>query len=282
MTERSEENTVLPTEGQKEGNAGTIFDQQSAPEEKSGQDTQASETPTYSPSAEEPSSDLLRELVGEGRKYKTIDDLAKSRLEADRFIEQLKQENHGMRDDLTRLQEDLERKAKLEDRLNSIESSQENPRNHPAVSEKEIEQMVQKSITQREQAQSAQQNLERTNQQMLERYNGDRNKAIEAVQNRASELGVSVKYLTDTAAKSPTAFHALMGTTDTQSKPQERPAPSEGTVRTEGLAATGVSGERDWSYYERLRKESPKAYWDPKVQQQLFKDAERLGDAFKR
>ena len=36
-------------------------------------------------------------LVGEGRKYKTLDDLAKAYLNADGFIEQLKAENQELR-----------------------------------------------------------------------------------------------------------------------------------------------------------------------------------------
>ena len=43
----------------------------------------------------------LTELVGEGKRYATVEALAKGRLDADAFIEQLKRENAGLREDLS-------------------------------------------------------------------------------------------------------------------------------------------------------------------------------------
>ena len=44
-----------------------------------------------------PVADPLQELVGEGKKFKSIEDLAKSKVEADRFIDKLKSENDALR-----------------------------------------------------------------------------------------------------------------------------------------------------------------------------------------
>jgi len=44
----------------------------------------------------------LEELVGEGKKFKTVEDLAKGKLEADSFIAQLEGELKGVKGDLTK------------------------------------------------------------------------------------------------------------------------------------------------------------------------------------
>lgn len=99
-----------------------------------------------------------------------------------------------------------------------------------------------------------------------------------AVATRASELGVGVQFLQDAAAKSPSAFYDLM---KLEAAPRQSPAP-RGDLNTVALQthAPGVK-EGTAAYYEQMRREiGDVAFYKPKVQQQRFKDAQRLGDAF--
>jgi len=41
-----------------------------------------------------------------------------------------------------------------------------------------------------------------------------------------------------------------------------------------------TSTERDWSYYQKLRRENRNMYYSAKTQQQMFEDKARLGDKF--
>jgi hypothetical protein len=41
-----------------------------------------------------------------------------------------------------------------------------------------------------------------------------------------------------------------------------------------------TSAERDWSYYQKLRRENQSQYYTPKIQRQLMEDKKRLGDRF--
>jgi hypothetical protein len=52
-----------------------------------------------------------------------------------------------------------------------------------------------------------------------------------------------------------------------------------GSVRTEGVNMQ-ASTERNWAYYQKLRRENKNLYYTPKVQQQLMDDKMRLGDKF--
>ena len=89
------------------------------------------------------------------------------------------------------------------------------------------------------------------------------------------QLGMSMDRLRDIAAESPNAFFALIGEAP---KAQQNPM-VQGSVRTEGVNMQ-VSAERNWSYYQKLRRENPHEYYSPRNQQQLISDKMKMGDRF--
>ena len=46
------------------------------------------------------------------------------------------------------------------------------------------------------------------------------------------------------------------------------------------IAEEKAQRKRTWSYYEKIRKDDPARYRDPKTHSQMFQDAIALGDAF--
>ena len=52
-----------------------------------------------------------------------------------------------------------------------------------------------------------------------------------------------------------------------------------GSVRTEGVSMQ-PSTERNFDYYQKLRRENRNLYYSAKMQQQMFEDKSRLGDKF--
>jgi hypothetical protein len=76
------------------------------------------------------------------------------------------------------------------------------------------------------------------------------------------------------AAESPTAFFNLIGELKKDFKPMV-----QGSVRTEGVNMQ-ASSERDWSYYQNLRRDNRSLYYTPKIQRQLMEDKNRLGGKF--
>ena len=85
---------------------------------------------------------------------------------------------------------------------------------------------------------------------------------------------MSIDRLRDIAAESPNAFFALIGENKRPVSPMVA-----GSVRTEGVNMQS-STERDFNYYQKLRRDNRNLYYSAKTQQQMFEDKSRLGDKF--
>ena len=81
--------------------------------------------------------------------------------------------------------------------------------------------------------------------------------------------------LQEIASESPSAFFKLIGEDGFK---REANAIPNSQVNTD----TGFnrSAERDWSYYQNIRKTNSKLYYDPKTQNAMVQDKIRLGDKF--
>lgn len=219
---------------------------------------------------------VLDQLVGEGKKYKTPEELARARIEADQFIERLKEENAKMREDLGTYQTKAEEYERiLKDRQ---EPSGEQPpeTSGDQVKPEEIAALVDETIKERERKQSKEQNLQTAQEELVSQFDGDLGEARKFLQKRATELNVSVEYLKEQATESPTVFKELVG-----KKPESKPAtPSAASLPSGNPPASGEPREGTWAYYENLRKTDPKKYWSPAVQNRMHQDAKEKGADF--
>lgn len=205
--------------------------------------------------ADTPSS-ALDNLVGEGKKFKDVEALARGKAESDVFIENLKREMDGMREDLSSLlnSRDVLEQIKKEKGTGSTFTG-----NTPSLKAEDISRLIQQEMSAVEKQRTAQQNIEVANNKLKEIY-GDQ--AKQKIEDKARELGVGVDFLRDTASKSPTAFYNLVGVAQSQ-KPQPQQQPSmKQAVNTAGLGniSTGED-ENSWSYWNKMRRENPTAYW---------------------
>lgn len=217
-------------------------------------------------------SDPLSELVGEGKKFKTVEDLAKGKTEADAYIEQLKQE-------LAEMREDLNKRAGLEDVLDSVKAAQstsQEPTKTPEIDESMLDKLVEQKITAIESQRTAQENEAAANAKMVEHY-GDVEKAKAAFTAKAAELNMDPASLRSMAQQSPKAFMTLMGV----SAKEHTPAKTQGTVRTDALPnVSGGPREGTFAWYQQLRRENPRKYYQPAIQNRMFEDRKRLGEDF--
>ena len=219
---------------------------------------------------EQPQQDPLADLVGEGKKFKTVEDLARGKLESDKFIEQLQKEQQQLREDLTKysgLEEKLDGLLKAQDKGTGHNQT---PKPQEQVDEPDITKLIEQSLSEREAAKAAQDNFEKSQQAVLEAHGGDAAKAREAIQKRAQELGVTPEYLGEQARQSATAFKALMRIDGKATSPT--PNPTQGTHTS---VPPNVSGPEPGSkaYFDKLRRDNPKEYYAPAVQQAMFKAA---------
>jgi len=138
-------------------------------------------------------------------------------------------------------------------------------------SEEDLKSLVEETLGQRELEAKVNSNLQLVDKE-LEGSFGTEAKA--QIERKAEELGMSIDRLRDIAAESPNAFFALIG----ENKRPVNPMVS-GSVRTEGVNMQS-STERNFDYYQKLRRDNRNLYYSAKTQQQMFEDKSRLGDKF--
>ena len=227
------------------------------------------------------------ELVGEGKKFRSPEDLAKGKAEADRYVKTLEHQKDEIRDMYLSLKEQVDGRAKLEDLIDRIEKgktrdSQTSPtiediEKPPTFDPTQLRSMIAAELQQSEVQKREAANYASVQKTLKEKF-GPR--ANEVLKDKMDTLMIDDAYLVGTAKRSPQAFYSLMGITE-QPVQQETmfQAPPRTTIRPTSFAQQNDSN-RTLAYYEKLRETNPKAYLDPKIQVQMDKDSQALGAAF--
>lgn len=233
----------------------------------------------------------LNDLVGEDRKYKNPDELAKAYANIEKHARQLEAENAQFRakvDQFENLNNNNNNNATNKTNQNNpdptggeqppkADQPPKTPSNEAPKSGEQVDwrSQIRDEIKALSEEERGVQNMEAAAAKMVEVY-GSPQKANEAVQKRARELGVSVEWLRDSASRSPQAFYATMGMNANSGTSTRTPSSGEG-VRLENQNPGNI---RNFEYYERIRKENPKQYFTPAVQQEMLKQARTMGDEF--
>lgn len=215
-------------------------------------------------------------LVGEGKKFKTPEDLAKAKLESDSFINKLKGELQEMRTE-------LQSRLTLEEMMDKIRS-QEPPAGEmqnttqqepgPSESTNDLEQRVRKLLEEERSKESRERNIKTVRDTLKQRFGADYNNRLKSL---AQSLEVSESFLTDMAGKSPQAFIALVeGSSKTDTSPSGAPPRSSMDVNH----SMNEASRKNWAYYSNLRKQDPRSYFSAKVQAEIHKEAMRQGPKF--
>lgn len=221
---------------------------------------------------------FVTQLVGEGKKFKDIEALAKGKLEADRHIGEITKTLDELRAELAK--QDYA-KSLLEQMSKGPETRQDDPppntssssnTENTTQSASDIETLVEKVITEKEKSRTVAQNLSVVSEEMEKQF-GD--KAGSILKAKSQELNITLDRLKEIAAESPTAFFQLVGVSG--KKVQTSTAP-QSSVRSETFSSN--SQDRDFDYYQKLRKENRSLYYSPKVQNMMLQDRTRLGDRF--
>lgn len=219
----------------------------------------------------------LEELVGENKKFKTNDDLARGKAESDAFILKLQGELDGLRKDLTastKLEQLLEKLQNTPPGGNTPSGESEGNDSAPKLDDHAIEQLVEKKLQDYERTNRTQTNVNAVKEQLLEVLGKDNFGT--KLKDRILALGLTEKQYLDLASTSPQAAIKLIAGERQQTQTYSIPSSSVSTERF--VPSNGA--DRNFAFYEKLRKDNKSDYWSPKVQSQMHKDAQRLGEKF--
>lgn len=255
----------------------SVFTEGTATEQTTQPEQQTAETTP-------PQESFVAKLVeAKGENWKDPEVLAKGKLEADTYISELEGQLAQMREDLgkqdyaQKLLDQLQDKAadpttaKTAMPNNNNTGGTEEGNTNPSLSEDDLKSLVEQTLTAREQETTVKQNLALVDQELEKSYGTE---AKATIQKKAEELGISLERMQEIAAESPTAFFSLIG------EPKKSFSPMvQGSVRTEGVNMQ-ASTDRNWDYYQKLRRENRNLYYTPKIQRQLMEDKARLGSKF--
>jgi len=225
---------------------------------------------------------FVTQLVGEGKKFKDYEALAKGKLEADRHIGEITKTLDELRAELAK--QDYA-KSLLEQMSKGSDTGAEQPlpvttsssnTENTTQSASDFEALVEKVITAKEKGKTASQNISIVGEEMQKQF-GD--KTADYLKVKSQELNMSLDRLKEIAAESPTAFFQLIGVKKMGEKVSTSASvTTQSTIRSENF--NSYSQDRDFLFYQKMRKENRSLYYSPKIQNTMVQDRERLGDRF--
>lgn len=233
----------------------------------------------------DPNKDYSAELVGEGKKFKDVATLARSKVESDAFIGQLQTE-------LQNLREDLSKRVTLEEVLTKINQNKQvepgvhnqNPEVNPAptLTKEQLEALINDQVAKRidltEAERSAKANFDIVIAELKKTWGDDFQRKLE---DKRAELGLGKEWMTQLAGAQPKAFLSLVGVNAPAGPSAVSPFDiSPSGINTSGLASSGHSGEKKHSFYQKMRATDPVKYNSKAVQMEIYNQAIKLGEAF--
>lgn len=251
------------------------------------------------------STDPLNLLVGEGKKFKSVEDLARSKIEADNFIEKLKSELKGLREELDKrmgveeLYEQLvanQSKDNASDSTNeevTVPSNLDNTKSGEEAVENQatpqnpndIESLVEKVLKEKTEKQRIEENNKVVLASLRKAYG---EKAGEEFKKGVESLGLSEDAVNTLVKDNPKALLKLLGVEEVKDKTNpaplvsgsDNPSVNQNTSMTVDVTAY-QAGPQPKSYFDKLKKTlKPSEYWSPKVQMAMHKSAQALGEDF--
>lgn len=230
----------------------------------------------------DPNTNYLEALVGEGKKFKSPEDLARGKYEADLYVNTLTKRMDEMREDYAQLRQDYNSRAKLEEVLDQQKTQQhassEQPNakdvdRRPEIKPEDIATMISSEIMKQETSKREAENYRTVQAKLKERFGSNK----EALKQHLDELDLSEEFVKELAKKSPKVVLRTLGL--------DQPAPKEdfsamprSSLRRDSFAPK--TQKRTWSYYQDLKKSNPDLYHSKEITNQLHDDYIALGKDF--
>lgn len=218
----------------------------------------------------------LETLVGDGKKFKDVEALAKGKFESDIFIDTLKTEGRSKDAEIQRLQDELKTRVTMQEFIDKVnerglpDDQPHDPSRTQKVQEVDIDKLLDNKLQQLSKKAQAEQNISSV-QAELDKVWGANAKA--KLRERAKELNISQEFLQSVAETSPKAFLELIKPVSNTTNDNYVPA---STVSV----STPPVGQRNQAWYEKEMKKDKKLRLDPTFQKQMYRDAMKMGASF--
>ena len=223
---------------------------------------------------------ILDALVGEGKKYANLEELAKGKAEADSFIDKLKDENSDLR-------KQAEEKTTIMDLMEAFKSlNQEQESNSESVTpldDEVLQGKLEQMIKEREAKRTSEANRTEAMQLVSEKLNGDEKAVDLFVQQKALQLGMEADKLWSLSEESPAGFAQIIGL-ESQPTQQVTPMslPHQNTEAVSSGPSMEVDGFKTKNWFDQQRREmgNKKFINSSTIQRRMIEAREKLGDRF--
>ena len=246
-----------------------------------GGDNQAPEQTTPPVDAANPVDYVAEVIKAKGTHWDSPQEIAKGYLASQTYIGSLEKQTLEMRAELDKQDYSAELLKQLKDQgkppvvdnPSALNDSVKTEHTAPTLSEDELKNLIESTLTTRETEATKTSNLRQVDEKLGTLFGTEVDKVMDK---RSVELGMSKVRLQELAAESPNAFFQLMGEPQATATP---PTPNS-VLNTSVGSFTQATGERNWDYYQKLKKADRHSYFKPAIQRQLLADKMRLGDNF--
>jgi hypothetical protein len=221
----------------------------------------------------DPDNVKLEDLVGEGKKYKDQEALAKA-------IAHSQNQIHSLTNGMDELRADLQTRSTVEEALNKLNQptkqvtepttpvepqEQVSSDDVKGLTEEDVRKLLTDTLTSREVEGSKQANLQKAQSAVASIHGSN---AEEFIAGKAQELGLSVDQLKAQAESSPTAFFKLLDIKTDGPAPTAKPQTYTKPTVKRAADPNALETRED---FLALKKQKPIDFWHPKVQQKWLK-----------
>lgn len=233
----------------------------------------------------DPNKNYLEELVGDGKKFKSPEELARGKAESDDYISHLLKEHDALKQDYAKALSDAKAKANFEDMLTRYENirnndtgsfNQADPEDDekPSLDLKQIETLVSNKIAETAKQQEQEKNFKAVQNKLKEQLGSNYSAVLK--QRIDNTPGLTIEMVDQLARTSPDAVFNLLGMNQKSDSPITAPHSS---LRSDNFSPSSQT-KRTRSYYVKMRKENPTQYYNPKTSLQMYEDAKNIPDFF--
>lgn len=222
----------------------------------------------------------INAYIGQGGKFhredvnETLKELAKAKIESDRYVKTLEQGRDQLREDYLKALEAAQTGPQVKELLDQLkntntpvnnQNTNENV-NAPQLDPTKIDELVSNKLREYEATKRAQDNFNQVENKLKEAYG---NNFRDVFQQKVREMGLSMDWAKQTALEYPQVLYKTLGLDQAPAGQLQTPPTSR--QRTDNFAPHVE--KRDWDYYEKMRASNPTLYWNPKTQVQLHQDS---------